>query len=182
MALVLVILLLSGCQAAAPTPTVAPTVAPSLTTSAPSTVLIDLGDGIQLSVVGTVTTRPSQDASCAATVHGLRTAGGDFQALLLGRGCVATDHTPGNGNHGFYPAPPAAAQLDRVTTPVGEAVLFSNRYSECTSSCYMGTDEVALVTVGNRVVQVIAVTAPASGTAERDRADLVAVLQGLRRA
>jgi hypothetical protein len=46
----------------------------------------------------------------------------------------------------------------------------------------MGTDEVALVAVGNRVVQVIAVTAPASGTMERDRVGLVAVLQGLRRA
>jgi hypothetical protein len=43
----------------------------------------------------------------------------------------------------------------------------------------MGTDEVALK-VGNRVVQVLAVTAPPSGTMERDRTGLVAVLQGLR--
>jgi hypothetical protein len=69
-----------------------------------------------------------------------------------------------------------------VATPVGDAVVFSNQYSDCSSSCYMGTDEVALVTVGTRVVQMIAVTAPASGTTERDRAGLVAVLQGLRRA
>jgi hypothetical protein len=177
-ALVIVVLALSACQQTVPTPAVSP----NLTTSAPSSVAIDLGDGIKLSVVGTVTTRPSRDASCAATVYGLRTAGGDFQTLLLGSDCVGTDRTPGNGNHGFYPAPPAAAQLDRVTTPVGEAVLFSNQYSECTNSCYMGIDEVALVTVGKRVVQVIAVTAPASGTTKRDRAGLVAVLQGLGRA
>jgi len=175
--------LLSACQVPMPTKSGMPTqAARSTTTSAPSTVLVDLGDGIQLSVVGTVTTTSSQDATCAKAVHGLRTADGAFQALLITPGCVWKDSTPENGNHGFYPVPPVKATLDKASTPVGDATLFSNQYSECTSSCYMGTDEVALVTVGDRLVQVIAVTAPASGTMERDRAGLVAVLQGLRRA
>jgi hypothetical protein len=182
-ALVLTVLALSACQAPMPTQSGMPTQSPrSTTTSAPSTLLVDLGDGIQLSVVGTDTATTSQDPTCAAAVHGLRTADGAFQALLITPGCVGTDNTPENGNHGFYPAPPATARVDKVSTPVGDATLFSNQYSECTSSCYMGTDEVALVMVGDRVVQVIAVTAPASGTMERDRAGLVAVLQGLRRA
>ncbi len=185
-ALVLVVLALSACQVGTPSATEAPapttTATASSTISGPSTLLVDLGAGIQLSVDGTVTTKRSQDATCAPAVHGLRTSEGDFQALLITPGCVATDNTPENGNHGFYPAAPAKALVDRVSTPVGDAVVFSNQYSECTSSCYIGTDEVALVTVGTRVVQVIAVTAPASGTMERDRASLVAVLQGLRRA
>ena len=182
-ALVLAVLALSACQAPTATTSTAPVPSVrSTTTSVPPIVLLDLGAGIQLSVVGTVTTTISQNESCASAVHALRTADGVFQALLITPGCVATDTTPENGDHGFYPTPPAHATLDRVATPVGEATLFANQYSECTSSCYMGTDEVALVTVGSRVVQVVAVTAPASGTRNRDRAGLVALLQGLRRA
>ena len=176
-ALVLVVLALSACQPAPAEPRLSATV-----TAGPSRVFVDLGEGIELSVTGTVTTTSSLDASCAIAVHGLRTTDGEFQALLITPGCVGTDNTPENGNHGFYPKAPANATVDRVVTPVGDAVVFSNQYSECTSSCYIGADEVALVTVGSRVVQVIAVTAPASGTMERDRTGLVAVLQGLRRA
>jgi len=172
------VLALSACQPAAPPPPVTTAV----TTSGPSTFLVDLGDGIQLSLAGTATSTSSRDPRCANSMFQVRTTGGAFQVTLLEPSCAGNETTPGNGNHGFYPAAPATARTDRAATPIGEAVLFSNQYSECTNSCYMGTDEVALVTVGNRVVQVIAVTAPASGTMKRDRTGLVAVLQGLRRA
>lgn len=171
-ALVLVALALCACS---PNTSVTPTLASSI-------VELDLGDGILLSVAGRVTTTSAIDPGCAAAAHDLRTPNGEFQALMITPGCVGTDNTPENGDHGFYPAAPAKATVDRVPTPVGDAVVFENQYSECTSSCYVGTDQVALVTVGNHVVQVIAVTAPASGTTERDRAGLVAVRQGLRKA
>ncbi|MGV8850612.1 MAG: hypothetical protein ACOH16_13830 [Propionibacteriaceae bacterium] len=110
-----------------------------------------------------------------------KTSGGEYQAVLLAPGCAATTTIPENGNHGFYPSPPATAKVAPVSTPVGDAVVFSNQYSDCYSSCYMGTDEVALVSVASRVVQVIATSSPAAGTVDRDRAGLVAVLQGLRK-
>lgn len=175
-ALVLVVLALSACQPAPPA-----AVAPSVS-NGPSTFLVTLGDGIQLSLPGKAGVTASVDPTCAGQVVELKTSSGEYQAALLEPGCVATDTIAENGNHGFYPAAPATATVDRASTPVGEAVLFANQYSDCSSSCYMGTDEVALVTVGGRVVQVIAVTAPANGTTARDRAGLVAVLQGLRKA
>ena len=148
----------------------------------PSSFLVTMGDGIQLSLPGRAASTTSLNAACASEVFQLKTTGGEYEVASLLPGCTATTAIPENGNHGFYPAAPPTALVDRVATPVGDAVVFSNQYSDCASSCYMGTDEVALVTVGTRVVQMIAVTAPASGTTERDRAGLVAVLQGLRRA
>lgn len=65
---------------------------------------------------------------------------------------------------------------------MGAATLFTNQYSECTSSCYIGTDEVALLTVDGTVVQIMAVTSPASGTTSHSRAALVELLQTLRHA
>ncbi len=62
---------------------------------------------------------------------------------------------------------------------MGAATLFTNQYSECTSSCYIGGDEVALLTVDGTAVQTIATTSPASGTMSRNRAHLIALLQTL---
>ena len=174
-ALVLAILALSACQAGPPAP-VAPPVS-----NGPSTFLVTLGDGIQLSLPGKASVAASLDPTCAPEVFEIKTIGGEYQAALLGTGCVATTTVPENGNHGFYPSAPPTARVDRVSTPVGAAVVFPNQYSDCSSSCYMGTDQVALVTVGARVVQVIAPTAPAAGTTDRDPTGLVAVLQGLRK-
>jgi len=169
-ALVLLALALSACQpapAVPTTPTLAAPTAPAPTTptsAAPSTVLVGFGDGIVLSVKGTETTAWASDATCASVVHRLDTADGAYQALLVLPGCAWND-IPENGRHGYYPTAPPKATVARVDTPLGEAIVFSNQYSECTSSCYIGTDEVALATVDGHVLQVIAVTAPASGTA-----------------
>jgi len=177
-ALVLVTLALAACQ---PAPVPAPTAVP-VTATTSGTTLVDLGDGVHLAVTGTVTSTPSLNATCADAVYAVKTSDGTFQALAIRPGCPGTTDIAENGDHGFYPTAPPRALVDHVATPVGDAIVFANQYSECTSSCYMGTDQVALVPVGSKVIQVIAVTAPASGTIDRDRAGLVAVLQGLRRA
>jgi len=174
--LVAALFVLSACQAAPPAVPV------SSVSNGPSTFVVTLGNGIQISLPGKASATSSPDSTCATQVFELKTSGGEYQAVLLAPGCTATTTIPENGNHGFYPSPPATAKVDRASTPVGNAVVFSNQYSDCYSSCYMGTDEVALVTIGNRVVQVIAPSSPAAGTTDRDRASLVAVLQGLRKA
>ncbi|MBI4898986.1 MAG: hypothetical protein HY829_00750 [Actinobacteria bacterium] len=171
-AVVLAALALAGCTHTVPQPV----------TTTGGEVVVGLADAIRLSVLGTATTIDSPDPTCAGSLYRLHTSSGEFQAFVLRQGCTATDGTPENGNHGFYPSVPAGARTDQVSTPLGPATVFSNQYSECTTSCYMGTDEVALVPVAGRVVQIVAVTTPASGTTQRDRAALVAVLQGLRRA
>ena len=165
---------LSACQ------TAPPAVPISSVSNRPSTFVVTLGDGIQISLPGKASATSSPDSTCATQVFELKTSGGEYQAVLLAPGCTATTTIPENGNHGFYPSPPATAKVDTAASPVGDAVVFSNQYSDCYSSCYMGTDEVALVSIANRVVQVIAPSSPAAGTTERDRAGLVAVLQGLR--
>lgn len=172
--LVAALFVLSACQAAPPAVPV-----PSVSNGS-STFVVTLGDGIQISLPGKASATSSPDSTCATQLFELKTSGGEYQAVLLAPGCTATTTIPENGNHGFYPSPPATAKVDRASTPVGDAVVFSNQYSDCYSSCYMGTDEVALVSIANRVVQVIAPSSPAAGTTERDRAGLVAVLQGLR--
>lgn len=173
--LVAAIFVLSACQVAPPAVPV------SSASNGPSTFVVTLGDGIQISLPGRASATSSPDSTCATQVFELKTSGGEYQAVLLAPGCTATTTIPENGNHGFYPAPPATAKVDKAATPVGDAVVFSNQYSDCYSSCYMGTDEVALVSIANRVVQVVAPSSPAAGTNDRDRAGLVAVLQGLRK-
>lgn len=159
-----------------------PQVSPSPTLLATPTISTEVVLGpVRLSGVVVGDPKMSADPTCAASVQRFSLAG-DFQGAVLAPGCVATADTPENGNHGFYPAPPPRARTAQIATPVGPATVFSNQYSECTSSCYMGADEVALVTVDGATVQIIAVTAPASGTTERNRDDLVRLLQGLRRA
>ncbi len=136
---------------------------------------------VRLSGVVVGDAKLSADPTCAASIQRF-SLGGDYQGAVLTPGCVATADTPENGDHGFYPTPPPRARTAQIATPVGSATVFSNQYSECASSCYMGADEVALVTVDGMLVQIIAVTAPASGTTERNRNDLVRLLQNLRRA
>jgi hypothetical protein len=50
------------------------------------------------------------------------------------------------------------------------------------AGCTRAVPQSVTTTSDGRVVQVVAVTSPASGTTQRDRTGLVAVLQGLRRA
>ena len=174
-------MLLSGCGLTYVTmePLPAETSASVAKSSAPGTVLVG---PVLITGVSDATDRRSSNADCASGVLRLTTATGEYAAVALKPGCVATSNTPENGDHGFYPTPPPRARTVQVETPVGTATLFTNQYSECTSSCYMGGDEVALVSVDGIVVQITAVTAPASGTIERDRKDLVQLLQGLTRA
>lgn len=141
---------------------------------------VPVGAGISLDLEATVTATPSSDPGCAATLYDVRTSTGVYLVTTLEKGCVATADTPENGVHGFYPSPPPRAKLERLTTPVGPGVVFSNEYRECWSSCYIGTDEVAVVTAGTTLVQIIAPSAPGSGATGRDRADLLTVLQSLR--
>jgi hypothetical protein len=129
-----------------------------------------------------ITDKLSANVDCASVVHRLTTSTGDYAAVELIPDCDATSDTPQNGDHGFYPKPPPRAKVEEAQTPVGPAAIFTNEYSECTSSCYIGGDEVALVTVDGTVVQITAVTAPANGSVKRSRADLVQLLQTLRRA
>ena len=129
-----------------------------------------------------VTEKLSANADCASVVHRLTTTTGDYAAVELIPDCPATTNTPQNGDHGFYPKPPPRAKVEVAQTPVGTAAIFTNEYSECTSSCYIGGDEVALLTIDGTVVQITAMTAPANGSMKRSRADLVQLLQTLRRA
>jgi hypothetical protein len=132
--------------------------------------------------VSKATEKLSADLDCASVVHRLTTTSGDYAAVELIRDCSGTTDTPQNGDHGFYPKPPPTARVQEAQTPVGTAAIFTNQYSECTSSCYIGGDEVALLTVDGIVVQITAVTAPANGSVKRSRPDLVQLLQTLRHA
>ncbi|HEX5334879.1 MAG TPA: hypothetical protein VFW55_03310, partial [Propionicimonas sp.] len=82
--------------------------------------------------------------------------------------------------HGYYAEPPDGT-FEQVITPVGPARIFSNKYYECTNSCAYGTDEVALVDAGERIIQVTAVTSPSGGETSRSRPELVELLQGLHK-
>lgn len=64
---------------------------------------------------------------------------------------------------------------------MGPARILPNKYSECTNSCAYRTDEVALVDVGGRIIQVTAVTSPPGGETTRSRPELLELLQGLHR-
>lgn len=174
------VMLLAGCglvPVAAVTPIVP--VATSAAASDPTSVHVGL---IVVPAVTPVADRISTNVDCASVIRRFKATTGEYAAAALIPGCAGTIDTPQNGDHGYYPKPPATARTEQVQTPVGTATIFSNQYSECTSSCYMGADEVALLTVDGATVQIMAVSAPASGTRERSRADLIALLQTLRRA
>ena len=118
---------------------------------------------------------------CADTMHQLSTTTGDYRVTLLRSDCTSAPKAL-NGFHGYFAAPPAGAEVSTAATPIGPAQLFSNEYVECTNSCNSATDEVALVAVGDRTVQVIALARVGGSVHTRDRAQLVALLQGLSKA
>lgn len=175
------VVLLSGCGLTYVTLEAPPaeTTLPAPRSSAPTSVRVGR---VVIPGVMAVTDKISANVDCASVIRRFTATTGEYAAAALIAGCLDTTETPLNGDHGFYPKPPATARTEQVQTPVGTATIFSNQYSECTSSCYMGADEVALVTVDGATVQIMAVSAPASGTRERSRADLVALVQTLRRA
>jgi hypothetical protein len=151
-------------------------------TTSPSPFTIALGDGVTLAVVGEDSSWATTDQyRCADTMHQLTTATGDYRVTLLRSDCTSAPQAL-NGFHGYFAAPPAGAKVSTATTPIGSAQLFSNEYEECTNSCGFATDEVALVPVGDRTVQVIAAAQVGGSDHTRDRTQLVSLLQGLRKA
>jgi len=156
-----------------------PTPEPSVT---PSQFVVDLGDGVQLAVLGEDSAWATTDEyRCADTMHQLTTATGDYRVTLLRSDCTSAPKAL-NGFHGYFAAPPAGAEVSTAATPIGPAQLFSNEYEECTNSCGFATDEVALVAVGDRTLQVIAPARVGGSVHTRDRAQLVSLLQGLHKA
>ncbi len=148
----------------------------------PSQFTIALGDGVQLAVLGEDSAWSTTDEyRCADTMHLLTTATGDYRVTLLRSDCASAPKAL-NGFHGYFAAPPVGAKVSTAATPIGPAQLFSNEYEECTNSCGFATDEVALVAVGDRTVQVIAPARVGGSVHTRDRAQLVSFLQGLHKA
>jgi len=152
------------------------------TSPAASQLVIDLGGGVWIAVLGTDSSwAPTAEHNCADAVHRLVTPTGDYQVALLRADCTGAPQAL-NGFHGYFVSPPAGSEVATATTPLGPARLFSHQYEECTNSCGFGTDEVALVAVGDRTIQAIAVAGVSGAARTRDRAQLVSLLQGLRKA
>jgi hypothetical protein len=171
--------LLAGCTNLAIVDVDDPTPEPSVT---PSHFVVDLGAGVKLAVLGEDSTWSTRDEHrCADDMHRLTTATGDYQVTLLRSDCTSAPKAL-NGFHGYFAEPPAGATVSTATTPIGPAQLFANEYEECTNSCGFATDEVALVSVGDRMVQVIATAQVGGSDHTRDRAQLVSLLQGLSKA
>lgn len=148
----------------------------------PSQFVMALGDGVQLAVLGNDSTwETTADQDCAKALHRLTTATGKYLVALLRPDCTSEPRAL-NGFHGYFTEPPAGVEVVTAETPIGPAQLFSNTYTECTNSCASGTDEVALVAVGDRTLQVIALAGVSRGKNTRDRAQLVSLLQGLGKA
>jgi hypothetical protein len=151
-------------------------------TTSPSQFVLALDDGVKLAVLGEDSAWTTTDEyRCADTMHRLTTATGDYQVTLLRADCNSAPKAL-NGFHGYFAAPPAGTEVATAATPIGPAQLFSNQYEECTNSCGFATDEVALIAVGDRTVQVIALARVGGSVHTRDRAQLVSLLQGLSRA
>ncbi|MGV8910791.1 MAG: hypothetical protein ACOH1Y_17585 [Propionicimonas sp.] len=170
---------LTGCLLAACS--LLPMPAEPSSSAAYTQVVADLGQGIELEFVGEDSRVQQADVGdCAEGVHRLTTPSGEYEVMLLGPECT-NEFRALNGEHGYFVTPPPATEVAKATTPLGPARLFSHPYEECTNGCRSGTDEVALVRVGSRTLQVIAVAQLGGSAHERDRAQLVSLLQGLRK-
>lgn len=151
-------------------------------TPSPSQFVISLDNGVELAALGENSVWETTDSyRCADVVNQVTTATGVYRVTLLRSDCTSAPKAL-NGFHGYFAAPPAGVEVATADTPIGTAKLFSNQYEECTNSCRFATDEVALVTVGERILQVIALAEAGGDVHTRDRADLVSLLQGLSKA
>jgi hypothetical protein len=126
-----------------PTPVSSPTLAP---VDGPVRFDVQLGAGQSLMV-----TTPQPDGCPGYTA--LVTLGKDHYVRLsaYATSCAATDNArPGNGRHGVYrsaadvPADRLASSV-RVHTALGDAVVFTQPYYECTNSCRDYTEPVAVI-------------------------------------
>lgn len=101
---------------------------------------------------------PIPDAGCPIISTTLHTSRDDtiisFEAVPRDCDHVST-RAPGNGYHGDYrtlddvKATNSTVESKRVTTPIGEAVIFEQRYFECTNSCRDWDEPVAIITVNS---------------------------------
>ena len=166
-------MMLAGC-------TLLPTPDPTPTGGAVvySEIDVPLDRGVALTLYGEDSASVPIPNDCTERVHHLTTPTGNYQAMLIKPGCTGSP-TVGNGFHGYFAEPPGGT-FEQVITPAGPARIFPSKYYECTNSCAYGTDEVALVDVGGRIIQVTAVTSPSGGQTTRSRPELVQLLQGLR--
>jgi hypothetical protein len=151
-ALVAVAGLVAGCHinpapgsTGSPTPVSSPTLAP-----------VDgpVGYHLQLGTGQSVTFRSAQPGGCPGS-DALVTLGPDRYLRLsaYATSCDASGNAnPGNGRHGVYRSP-ADIPADRlagsvkVPTVLGDAVVFTQPYYECTNSCRNYTEPVALITL-----------------------------------
>lgn len=89
-----------------------------------------------------------------------------------------------NGNHGLYRSlDDVADPIDpaRMSTPVGQADVFEQKYSEHTNFSQEWTEPVAIVTLSDPVDDAFPSLVVRADKGELSRADLVEVLESLRR-
>ncbi len=131
--------------AASPTPVSSPTLAPA---DGPVGLHVQLGAGQSLTV------RPPQPDGCPG-YDALVTLGENRYLRLsaYAASCAGTDNAhPGNGRHGGYRSA-ADIPADRLSssvklhTALGDAVVFTQPYYECTNSCHNYTEPVAVITL-----------------------------------
>ncbi|WP_331770236.1 hypothetical protein OG948_41885 (plasmid) [Embleya sp. NBC_00888] len=93
------------------------------------------------------TTAPATEG-CAQVVVRL----GDVTIESNSTQCKAQTQAPGNGRHGMYRTAadvPAGAATETIRTPLGDAILFTQRYFEATNSVTYWNEPVAIVTLRN---------------------------------
>lgn len=149
-ALAAVVGLIAGCRSTGvdptpPTPTGSPTLA---SVDGPVRLQVQLEAGQQLTV------RSPQANGCPG-FDALVSLGSDRNVRLsaYAAGCDVTGNArPGNGRHGVYrsaadvPADRLASSAT-VRTALGDAIVFTQPYYECTNSCRDYTEPMAVITL-----------------------------------
>jgi hypothetical protein len=150
--------LLAGCHSG----TVNPTPPPGSPTpsGSPTTAPVDrpIGFHLQLGAGQSLKVEPPQDDGCPG-VEAFATLGPDryLRLAAYAAGCDATSNSrPGNGRHGVYRTTSdiptdRLASATKVHTAIGDGVVFTQPYYECTNSCHDYTEPVALITLDHPV-------------------------------
>jgi hypothetical protein len=143
--------LAAGCTGVGTDPLPTP---PGSATPASSPTLGPVRLHVRLGTGQSFTVRPAQADGCPG-FDALVTLGQDRQVRLsaYAEGCDTTGNArPGNGRHGAYrsaadvPADRLASSV-KVHTALGDAVVFTQPYYECTNSCHDYTEPVAVITL-----------------------------------
>jgi hypothetical protein len=170
--LVAVTLLTAGCRHehadTAPIPVSSPTVAP---VAGPIAFHVRLGAGQHL------TTWNPKPYKCPEQVADVDLNSHHYVTLLaFATSCGSEGNTnPGNGRHGVYrtnediPAE-RRSSAQTVHTALGDALVFTQPYFECTNACYFYTEPVAVITLAQpqeKAVQSLMVVSP-KGSMDQD--------------